>query len=127
MNHQILNWLKNNIGKTFPSPRDKVFPLKKVRRQIKILQVDDQKKKIRIEFVGGNPALPLYFWMFDRTMDYMQKNLNRPVRLGAKIKPPFSNNTVEGEIWKIPYPHPPNTSYKSSPHICDILCSIYSK
>ena len=121
MDFQILNWLKSNIGNTFPSPRDKVFPSRKKRRPIKLVKVDEVSEIVRIKFVGGNPALPIHFWMFDRTMDYLKKNLNIPVRLGPRIKPPYDDDTVEGQIWKNPYPHPPISPYKSSPHVCDIL------
>jgi hypothetical protein len=58
--------------------------------------------------------------MFDRTLKYLQENRGRAVRLGAKLAPPYEFDTLEGQIWKKPYPTG-NTSYKASPHVCDIL------
>jgi hypothetical protein len=58
--------------------------------------------------------------MFDRTLKYIQENKDRAVRLGAKVVPPYESDTVEGQIWKEPYPTG-NTSYKAGPHVCDIL------
>lgn len=58
--------------------------------------------------------------MFDRTIKRLVENERKPVRLGAQVVPPYENDTIEGEIWKHPYPIG-STPYKASPHVCDIL------
>jgi hypothetical protein len=117
MDERVLKWLKVNKGKVFASPRNEV--LKEKTRDFELLGIVDDRVNIR--FVGSKyPALPLCFWMFDRTLKYIQENKGRAVRLGAKIVPPYESDTVEGQIWKKPYPTG-NDSYKASPHVCDIL------
>jgi hypothetical protein len=116
MDERVLKWLKANKGKVFASPRNEVF--KEQTRDFELLGIVDDRVNIR--FVGGYPALPLYFWMFDRTLKYIQENRSRAIRLGARLVPPYESDTVEGQIWKEPYPTG-NTSYKASPHVCDIL------
>lgn len=112
-----MKWLKVNKGKVFASPRNEVF--KEQTRDFELLGIVDDRVNVR--FVGSKyPALPLYFWMFDRTLKYIQENKGRALRLGAKLVPPHESDTVEGQIWKEPYPTE-NTSYKAAPHVCDIL------
>jgi hypothetical protein len=45
--------------------------------------------------------------------------MGKPVRLGARVKPPYDPDTIEGKIWQKPCPY--SASYKVSPHVCDIL------
>jgi hypothetical protein len=117
MDERVLKWLKANKGKVFASPRNDVF--KRKTRDLELLcMVDD---RVNIRFVGRKyPALPLYFWMFDRTLKYIQENKGRAVRLGTRLIPPYESGTVEGQIWKKPYPTG-HASYKTAPHVCDIL------
>ena len=117
MEKQLLDWMKTNEGETFESPRNKISKRKKYDLEIEKVCPD----RVKILFVGSKyPALPLYFWMFDRTLNYLQKSKEVIVRLGAKLQPPYETDTIEGQIWKMPYPTC-NTSYKVSPHVCDIL------
>jgi len=117
MDERVLKWLKANKGKVFVSPRNEVSS--KQMYDFELLDIVDDRVKIR--FVGSKyKALPLYFWMFDRTLKYIQENEGIAVRLGAKLVPPYESDTVEGQVWKKPYPTG-NASYKASPHVCDIL------
>jgi hypothetical protein len=118
MDEQILAWLKDNKGKTFKSPRENTFGRKTYK--IKIRGIDDESESVKISFVGGTQGLPLYFWMFDRALTFIETDKDRVVRLGARVKSPFDPDTVEGEIWKEPHPVP-STPYKVAPHICDLL------
>jgi len=96
MDQYVLSWLKNNVGKTFPSQRKKAFP-------VKILDLNIDQEEVRFEFVGGKSnALPLFFWMFDRTLEYLRANNERFVMLGTRVQPPYDDDTVEGEIWREP-------------------------
>lgn len=80
---------------------------------------DERNKKIIIWFARSKrQGLPLTFSMFDRALEYINENNERVVRLGTGFKP--QPNTVEGEIWKKPYPIG-KTPYKTASHICDIL------
>jgi hypothetical protein len=117
MDNRVRSWLEANIGKLFKSPRNKAF--NKRTKDFEIVSISSERVNIR--FVESKyPALPLAFSMFDRVLNYLSKNKGRPVRLGAKVSPPYENDTLEGEIWKRPYPIW-NTPYKASPHVCDIL------
>ena len=116
MDKRILNWLRENVGETFESPRKKVFKIKRV-FPVKIISVDEEKEILRFKFVGGNIVLPLYFWMFEKALDYIKSKKDKVVRLGAKVAPPYDENTVEGQIWREPLKSP----FKASPHVCDIL------
>jgi hypothetical protein len=110
--------MRRNVGKTFQSPR-KGF-LESDTLPLKINNIDEHLEKVEIDFVGRkSKALPLFFWMFDRALEYIQANKERFIRLGAKVEPPHDYDTVEGQIWHKPYPYP--TPFKTSPHICDFL------
>ncbi len=118
MDEWVLAWLKNNKGETFKSPRENTFGSKTYK--IKIREINDDLERVEISFVGGTPGLPLFFWMFDRVLTFIETDKDRVVRLGARVEPPFDPDTVEGEIWKEPHPTP-STPYKVAPHICDLL------
>lgn len=116
----VLNWMKKNIGKTYRSPRE--FLNKRCRSKkpstIKIVAVHEDR--VTFDFVEKKTkALPLYFWMFDRALQYLISNRDRYVMLGARVKAPFIEDSVEGKIWEEPYPH--SSPYKISPHICDYI------
>ena len=120
MEKQVLTWLEDNKGKIVTSPRNKIS-----NREIKdfgIIGFSDNK--VKIKFVGSiYPAQPLTFSMFDRTMNILRENTNRAVPLGAKLAPPYYDNTIEAAIWTKPYPIG-KSPYKSSPHVCDILALV---
>jgi len=117
MDERVLTWLKVNEGETFESPRSKVSKRKKY--DLKVVSVGSNR--VNLDFARSeHQALPLYFWMFDRTLKYLEANRGRAVRLGTKLAPPYESDTVEGQIWEKPYPTV-NTSYKAAPHVCDIL------
>lgn len=116
MDERVMKWLKANTGKVFASPREM---FRRPTQGFEVVGIVGES--VRIRFAGSPyPALPLYFWMFDRTLKYLQENRGRAVRLGAKLAPPYESDTVEGQIWKKSYPTG-NTSYKAAPHVCDIL------
>jgi len=116
MDERVMKWLKANTGKVFASPREM---FRRPTQGFEVVGIVGES--VRIRFAGSPyPALPLYFWMFDRTLKYLQENRGRSVRLGAKLAPQYESDTVEGQIWKRPYPTR-NASYKAAPHVCDIL------
>ena len=117
METQVLTWLEANKGKIVTSPRNNIS-----NREIKdfgVIGISDNK--VKIKFIGSiYPALPLTFSMFDRTLNILRENTNRAVPLGAKLSPPYYDNTIEAAIWTKPYPLG-KSPYKASPHVCDIL------
>ena len=117
MEEEVLSWLRAQEGEVFASPRTEKFNRRAKDFEITKLRDD----RVIIRFVGSKyPALPLTFSMFDRTIKCLREHEGKPVRLGAKVAPPYENDTIEGAIWKSPYPIG-NTPYKVSPHVCDIL------
>ena len=118
MNSQLLSWLKENEGRSFVSPRNNVFGTDP--QGFTIRYVDEENKLVRISFSRGNTqALPLYFWMFERTLEYLSESPETTYPIGARVQPPYPKESIEGEIWKEPKPYPSN--YKSSSHVLDIL------
>lgn len=121
MDVRILAWLEANKGKLFTSPRSEVFG----RRTEDFEIVSIKSDRVYIRFAGtSHVALPLIFSMFDRVLNCLQENQGKPVRLGAKISPPYENDTLEAAIWKEPFPAGLNSSYKAAPHVCDILVLV---
>ena len=114
MFEKVLAWLKENEGRIFQSPRRRA-------QNFKIVNIEEKRKRVKIRFLESKyPALPLTFWMFDRTLQYLNKNKGRFIRLGAKLQPPYGKDTIEGIIWRKPNPEG-KTPYKASSHVCDIL------
>ena len=119
MEERVLSWLRAQEGKVFTPPRNEKFNRRRPAKDFEITKVHDERVIIR--FVGSpHPALPLTYSMFDRTIKCLREHEGKPVRLGAKVAPPYENETIEKAIWKRPYPIG-NTPYKASPHVCDIL------
>ncbi|HDQ05098.1 MAG TPA: hypothetical protein ENN36_00050 [Candidatus Bathyarchaeota archaeon] len=110
--------MKENVGKYFDSPREAVFGRKP--QGFIIRYIDEEEKLVRISFSKKRTlALPLFFWMFNRTLNYLSKNPGTIFPIGAKIQPPYSEESIEGEIWKDPKHY--SSEYKAAPHVLDIL------
>ncbi len=108
--------MKENIDVIIPSPRNKG---KKRPYPIKIKKVDDEKRQVIFEFVGGKTkALPLKFWMFDKVLAHLSRRKEQYTILGAKPQPPYIPGSVEESVW---IDLLPTSTYKVSSHICDIL------
>jgi hypothetical protein len=118
MDLELLNWLKENSGRTFESPRKDVFGSNP--QDLTIRYVDEEDKLVRISFSEKKTlALPLYFWMFDRTLEHLKRNPETAYPIGARLQPPYSKESVEEAIWREPMLY--SSPYKSSPHVLDIL------
>ena len=119
MDNRVIEWLKSNVGRTFSSPRKAAFGGSPY--DLMISNVDVQAEEVKIKFIGSKyDAQPLHFWMFNRIFQYLREKRDKFVWLGTKLQPPYYPDTVEGKIWKKPYPTG-KTSYKASPHVCDII------
>jgi hypothetical protein len=118
MDSGTLQWLKINIEEWLTSPRKKVFGTRA--QDFMISDVDQDDKIVKIQFQESNSVLYLHFWMFERTIEHLGnlQNLYKP--LSAKVAPPYMEYSVEGAIWKQPFPKA-GIEYRVSPVICDIL------
>ena len=118
MDSHLLEWLKDKQGKFFESPRKKAFRRKP--KGFTITSIDQIEKRVTITFEDSqNPALPLKYAMFDRALQYLEKNPNKVYPIGARNQPPYPKESIEGEIWKTPLLNP--TEYRSAPYVLDIL------
>lgn len=118
MNPQLLDWLKKNVGKFMDSPRKEIFGRNP--QGFIIRYIDKEEKCVRISFSKKRTlALPLYFWMFERVLNFLSENSDTTFPIGARLQPPYPKESIEGEIWK--YPKPCSSEYKAAPHILDIL------
>ena len=114
---KVYEWVVENIGSTFSSPRERVFG--RSTKDFKIIRIDEEK--VSIKFEGSKyVALPLKFWMFERTIEHLEKNKGIYVPRGARIGPPYIPGSVEEAIWKDPLPEK-TSKYKVAPHIVDLL------
>jgi len=119
LNEELRSWLRKNIDISFESPRKMIFGGKI--KNFKITNFDEEKGQIKIKFMRSKyPALPLWFWMFNRALQYLRENQGEMVPLGAGIRPPYIPSSVEGVIWEKPF-LTGKSEYKVSSHICDIL------
>jgi hypothetical protein len=120
MKAELLQWLKDNEGLFFESPRKEAFPTKKTIKGFTISKVDLGKEAVRVRFEGStSQALPLYFVMFERVLEYLSTNPDIIYPIGARLQPPYPKESIEREIWKEPKPY--RSEYKSSPHVLDLL------
>jgi len=118
MDSQVLQWLDANISRVFDSPRKNVFG--RDPQSFKIVKIDKKSSCVRVAFGGGvTLALPLSFWMFDRTLNYLRNNPDTVFPIGARLQPPYPKDSIEDEIWREPRPYP--SPYKAAPHVLDIL------
>ena len=118
MDASLLQWLKQNKGRQFASPRGIIFGRKP--QDIILEDIREDIQEIHISFSKRKTlALPLHFWMFDRALDYLRLYREKAFPIGAAIRPPYLKDSIEGEIWREPRPH--KTPYRVAPFILDIL------
>ena len=114
MNKVLLAWMKANEGKVTSSPRSRG-------KSFEISEVSEKKEIVKIRFEGReNIALPLTFEMFERALSIISKKQGEWVRLGTSVTN-AQPNTIEGEIWKKPFPINYKIPYKSASHVSDFL------
>ena len=97
MDSLLLEWLKDNEGRFFESPRKKAFGRKP--KGFTITSIDQDRQWVKVTFEESqNPALALKFAMFDRALEYLEKNPNTVYPIGARHQPPYPKASIEGEI-----------------------------
>lgn len=118
MDSHLTEWLNANESRFFESPRKKAFGRNP--NGFTITSVDMDNKHVTVTFEGSqNPELLLKFSMFDRALEYMEATPHTVYPIGARPRPPYTKESIEGEIWRSPLLHP--TEYRASPQILDIL------
>jgi len=119
MRTENLEWAKRNINKVQSSPRKK-FRKGKPPQDFKIVDVNDEGKRIKIQFLGARKTvLTLEFWRFDKALELIPKK--GWIRLGTSLRPQ-DERTLEYQLQKYAkrkYNRKSDT--KTAPHICDIL------
>lgn len=111
--------MKSNLNRIFESPCKTVFKGKRVPQDFKIVEVNEEKGVVKIQFVNTGAVLPLGFWRFDKTVEVLSKG--EWVRLGTRLyadEPSTIEWTLQEHTKKI-YGRKADT--KTAPHICDIL------
>lgn len=125
MDESLVKWLKSNQNRSFESPRRTIF--KRQTQRFKIIEVNEAKQFIEIEFSKQYTVLRLEFWRFETALEILSKNRGKWTRLGTRIYAD-DPDTIEWQIQKKAKQIHPNrhVDLKSAPHICDILilCGI---
>ena len=116
--YNFIKFAKDNIEIEFESPR-KEFGHSNPPQNFKIKEVDENKRRIIIEFKSGT-LLPLEYWRFEEALLFIDKNEFVPI--GASINEKYQKDSLEGvlkEIAKKKYHK--KTDTKTAPHIADLL------
>ncbi len=114
MNQLLLNWIIDHKYKTISPPRSNA-------KDFEIRSVEKHNGVVKIRFEGRRyDALPLTFEMFDRALAIIKEKNGQWVPLGTSLNNP-QPDTIEGEIWKKPYPIDYRSPYKTASHICDFF------
>jgi len=115
----VLDWCKSNRGKALTSPRRK-FSIKKTPQDFSILEVDDSKRQLRIQFLESGTILPLEYWRIKSAIEFLAGKSDY-VWIGASISEPegISLENHLKTISKKMYGRKADT--KTAPHIGDLL------
>lgn len=120
MDKNLLKWLKSNQNLSFESPRATVFKTKTQR--FRIVEVNETKGIVKIEFSKQFTELRLEFWRFETGLEILNRNRGKWTRLGTRFNSD-DPDTIEWQIQRKARQVHPNrhVDLKSAPHICDIL------
>jgi len=120
MMNKVIDWCKENINKELISPRIKAFHKGKKPQNFYLVEVNENEKKIKVEFKDSSTILPLEFWRFNVAIDYLQKE-NDYVWLGTKLYAEGKDN-LESYIQKTAKQiYGRNVDTKTASHVGDIL------
>jgi len=61
MEKKLLEWINSNRDKVLGSPRKEIFKRGSPPRNFKIVEVDEDKKRIKVKFMRKGTLLPLEF------------------------------------------------------------------
>ena len=119
MEKKLLNWMNSSLGKVLESPRKVIFKGGKPPQNFKIVEVNENMKRLKIKFMKVGTLLPLEFWRFDKVVELISGG--DWIRLGARLSAD-DPSTIE---WKLQEQakklYGRKTDFKTAPHIADIL------
>ena len=119
MEKKLLEWINSNLGRVLEPPRNEAFKRGQPAQSFKILEVNENKKIIRVKFLKQGTPLPLEFWRFDKVIELIARG--DWIRLGTRLRAD-DPSTIE---WKLQEHakklYGRKTDYKTAPHIGDIL------
>jgi len=124
MEQRLIAWMKSNLGKILESPRKEIFKGGGPPQNFKIVEVNENKKRIKVKFMRKDTLLPLKFWRFDKVLELIARG--DWIRLGTRLSAD-DPSTIE---WKLQEHakklYGRKTDFKTAPHISDILvlCGI---
>lgn len=114
----FLKFAKEKIGVEFESPR-KIFGRRIFPQNFKIVEIDDNRQRIKIQFESGTP-LPLEYWRFEEAITFIDKKDFVPI--GARVSENYLKNSLEGTLKeKAKKDSKKITDTKTAPHIADLL------
>ena len=115
MNKNVLNWIKSNLNQSFESPRRRIFGTKT--QNFEIIEIDEDKKLVKIKFKKKNTLQPLKFWRFSFASDYIESKKGKWTRLGTGFMSE-DQDTIEHQIQQKAKQRPTrNIDIKSAPHV----------
>ena len=115
----VLDWCKSNRGRALTSPRRKFSPAK-TPQDFSIVEVDDSKSQLRIQFLESGTILPLEYWRLESSMEFLAGKSDY-AWIGASIGEP-EYDSLENHLKTISkkrYGRKADT--KTAPHIGDLL------
>lgn len=120
MDKRLLEWLRSNRNQSFESPRKAIFGTRTQR--FEIVDVNEAKGVVKIEFSKQRTPLRLEFWRFETALDFLDRNKGKWTRLGTRIDSD-DPDTIEWQIQRKARQIHPNRhiDLKSAPHVCDIF------
>ena len=115
----VLDWCKSNRGRALTSPRRKFSPAK-TPQDFSIVEVDDSKSQLRIQFLESGTILPLEYWRLESSMEFLAGKPDY-VWIGARIGEP-GYDSLENHLKTISKKrYGRKTDTKTAPHIGDLL------
>jgi len=101
MEKKLLEWLNSNLGEVLESPRKEIFKGGSPPQNFKIVEVNENKKLIKVKFMRKGTLLPLEFWRFDKVIRLVARG--DWIRLGTRLSAD-DPSTIEWDLqeyWRL--------------------------
>jgi len=120
LTERVFDFMRNNLNKTLESPRTLVFKKGRQPQTFKIVEFDDAKQRIKIEFQESGTKLPLEFWRFELAIEFLFER-GEFVRIGASLDAQ-DKSSLEWVLQKHEKEfYGRRAGTKTAPHVGDIL------
>ena len=73
LTERVFDFMRENLNKTLESPRSLVFKKGRRPQTFRIVEFDDTKQRIKIEFQESGTKLPLEFWRFELAIRFLSQ------------------------------------------------------